>query len=237
MAQKRDLSLSERTEEVRSPKPMPIQFPLEEILQHFTGNMDTVKAQYAVADRLEAEGRNTDRDTVWRSQIVLAEGLLDFYIHELSKLCLYRMFVGNWQKSEKYSNFMVPMSSVEEAIASVESRDWFFNYLNSRFSRDVFLSCESMKDQLNLIGVGFTETMEKAYPNMNQSEACKKGANIVTCLFARRNAIAHQNDRDHATAVQRPITKAEVEQYITNIETIVNAMHSVAVGKDNAANE
>ena len=146
MAQKRELSLSERTEEVRSPKPLPIQFPLDEILRHFIDNMNTVKAQFDVADRLETESRNTDRDTVWRSQIVLAEGLLDFYIHELSKLCLYRMFVGNWQKSEKYSGFLVPMSGVEEALTSAESQDWFFNYLNNRFSRDVFLSHESMKD-------------------------------------------------------------------------------------------
>lgn len=237
MAQKRELSLSERTEEVRSPKPLPIQFPLDEILRHFIDNMNTVKAQFDVADRLETESRNTDRDTVWRSQIVLAEGLLDFYIHELSKLCLYRMFVGNWQKSEKYSGFLVPMSGVEEALTSAESQDWFFNYLNNRFSRDVFLSHESMKDQLNLIGVGFTETMEKAYPDLNQKEACRKGASVVSHLFDRRNAIAHQNDRDHATAVQRPITKAEVEQYITDIETIVNAMHSVAISKDSAASE
>lgn len=237
MAQKRKLSLSERNEEVRSPKPLPIQFPLDEILRHFTENLNTVKAQFEVADRLEAEGRNTDRDTVWRSQIVLAEGLLDFYIHELSKRCLYRMFIGIWQKSEKYSGFLVPMSGVEEALASAESQDWFFNYLNDRFSRDVFLSHESMRDQLNLIGVGFTETMEKAYPDLDQKEACRKGTSVVSRLFARRNAIAHQNDRDHATAIQRSISKTEVEQYIADIETIVNAMHGVAVGKDSAADE
>lgn len=169
---------------------------------------------------------------IWRSQVVLAEGLLDFYIHEMSKYCLFRMFTGAWEASAKYASFMVPMKKVEEALSTTESKDWFFSYLNDRFGRDVFLSCESMRDQLNLIGIGFGDTMKKAFPHPKEETSQKDGAKIITDLFQRRNAIAHQNDRSHASAEQNDITKEFVEDYISKVETIVNAIHSLAEEKE-----
>ena len=234
MVTRRDLSLSPRKENQRDAYPIepPVQFSLNEIKQHFIESMDSVKAQYEVADFLSAEGNVEDCKTIWRSQVVLAEGLMDFYIHEMSKYCLFKMFTGNWDKSEKYASFMVPMGRVEEAIIAIESKDWFFDYLNERFSRDVFISKESMKDQLNLIGIGFSAAMYKAFPCENEATSIKKGAQIVEELFRRRSIIAHQNDRSHASAVQNDITKGFVSDYIGKIETIVNAIHKIAEEKE-----
>lgn len=232
----RDISLSPRLEEVRSVRPIepPVQFSLEEIRAHFEESLSEVKAQYDVADTLDPSGNDKDCKTIWRSQVVLAEGLLDYFIHEMSKFCLFRMFTGHWDKSERYAGFMVPMSKVEEAIIATESKDWFFDYLNERFSRDVFLSYESMKDQLNLIGIGFAKVMEKVFPECNQKTANERGKKVVRDLFQRRNDIAHQNDRDHASAEQKDITKDFVEDYIEKIESIVNAIFSIAKEKDEA---
>ncbi len=146
MSSKRDLSLSPRKENQREAQPIapPVQFSLIEIKQHFLDSLASVKAQYEVADSLATKDNLDGCKTVWRSQVVLAEGLLDFYIHEMSKYCLFRMFAGQWDKSEKYGLFKVPMDKVEEAISATESKEWFFEYLNDRFSRDVFISKESM---------------------------------------------------------------------------------------------
>ncbi len=51
-----------------------------------------------------------------------------------------------------------------------------------------------MRDQLNLIGIGFADTMKKAFPRSKEETSQKDGAKIITDLFQRRNAIAHQND-------------------------------------------
>jgi len=233
MATKRDLSLTPRIENQREAQPItpPVQFSLDEIKQHFIDSMNSVKAQYDVADSLATEGNTDGCKTIWRSQVVLAEGLMDFYIHEMSKYCLFRMFTGHWDKSEKYATFMVPMGKVEEAIAATESKDWFFTYLNHRFSRDVFISKESMRDQLNLIGIGFSQVMSKAFPSDKEETSTKQGAQIVEDLFRRRNIIAHQNDRSHASAKQNDITKEFVSDYISKIEVIVNSIHRVAEEK------
>ena len=230
---RRDLSLSPRVEEKRELKviELPIQFSLKEIKEHFEESFNEVKAQYTVADLLNKNGNENDGKTIWRCQVVLAEGLLDFFIHEMSKFCLFKMFTGQWTKSEKYYRFMVPMSKVEDAINTVNSKDWFFEYLNDRFSRDVFLSHESMKDQLNLIGIDFSKTMERAF-SKESKDPVKYGKQVVIDLFQRRNDIAHQNDRSHASAKKQDITKEFVEKYITNIELIVNAIYDIALDND-----
>ncbi len=233
MSVTRDLSLTPRIENKREARAIeiPVQFSLAEIRQHFSESMVSVKAQYAVADSLAADGNTDGCKTIWRSQVVLAEGLMDFYIHEMSKYCLFKMFTGSWDKSEKYASFMVPMGKVEDAISATESKDWFFNYLNDRFSRDVFLSKESMQDQLNLTGIGFTQVMVKAFPSDNEETSRKYGAKVVQELFHRRNVIAHQNDRSHASAAQNDITKEFVSDCISKIETIVNSIHEIAEEK------
>lgn len=230
----RDISLTPRAENTREAAPVspPVQFSLPEIKQHFIDSMATIKAQYDVATSLELNGNIEACKTVWRSQVVLAEGLLDFYIHEVSKYCLFRMFSGQWDKSEKYKSIKIPMDKVEEAMAAIESNDWFFAYLNDRFSRDVFLSCESMKDQLNLIGVEFKTVLVKAFPKDNEGISVAYGKDVIQKLFQRRNEIAHQNDRSHANAEQTDISKNFVENYIGDIESIVNSIHEIAEGRD-----
>ena len=233
MSAKRDLSLIPRKENQRDAQPIapPVQFSLEEIKQHFVDSMQSIKEQYVVADSLLVDGNENGCKTIWRSQIVLAEGLLDFYIHEMSKFCLFRMFTGQWEKSEKYASIKIPMAKVEEAMEALESKDWFFNYLNDRFSRDVFISKESMRDQLNLIGIGFSDVMVKAFPSDKEETSNKYGSKVVADLFERRNAIAHQNDRSHASAEQNDISKEFVSDYISKVETIMSSIHSIAEDK------
>lgn len=89
-----------------------------------------------------------------------------------------------------------------------------------------------MRDQLNLIGIGFADTMKKAFPRSKEETSPKDGAKIITDLFQRRNAIAHQNDRSHASAEQNDITKEFVKDYISKIKTIVNAIYSLAEDKE-----
>lgn len=100
--QERDLSLTPRKEELRNARPIviPIQFSLTEIKQHFENSLEAIKKQYEVADSLNNSGDVDGCKIIWRSQVVLAEGLLDFYIHEMSKFCLFRMFTGEWASSE-----------------------------------------------------------------------------------------------------------------------------------------
>lgn len=229
----RDLALSERKEHTRDKRTHRtiLQFGIEEIKEHFNSNLLSIKNQFEIAQNLLQEGKENECKTIWRSQIVLLDGILDFYIHEISKHALYMMFKKEWSPSEKYGSLMVPMREVECAIEAAESKDWFFEYLNDRFSRDVFLSAEIMKDQLNLIGISFGDVMKIAFPREAENDSHKAGKVFVQNLYERRNAIAHQNDRSHDTAEQNDISKEDFEGYIDGVVSIVEAINSIALGK------
>jgi len=230
MTEKRDLTLSPRKENLRTAQPIavPVHFSLDDIINHFTESMTAIKDQFTVADDLMQKGNDEGCRTIWRSQVVLSEGLMDFYIHEISKFCRFRMFAGLWNKTEKYMNLLIPMKKVEEGISAAIYKDWFYEYLNSRFSREVFLSYESIHDQLNLIGIEFKAVMSKAFAKNSEAQSIKAGKKVIEELFKRRNEIAHQNDRNHADAVQNNITKEFVDDYISKIEAIVYAIHEIA---------
>lgn len=79
---KRDLSLRQRKESQRDPRPItpPLQFSLGEIRQHYDDSMDSIKSQFEVTDRLSGEGNTHACETMWRSQVAFSEALLDFYL-------------------------------------------------------------------------------------------------------------------------------------------------------------
>lgn len=234
MGLERDFSLSSRVENTRdqhAPAP-PIQFSLQQIKDHFDQSVEQIRNDFAVSDELEENGKTEEAKNVLRSQIIFLEGILDFYIHEMSKYCLYRMFCNQWPKSEKYNSIRIPMNKVEVAISSRNSADWFFDYLNGYFEREVFLSAESMKDQLNLIGIGFGNAMHRAFAKPTENESQEFGKDIVKKLFQRRNEIAHQNDRSHSSAIRSDISKEYVETAFSNITSIAGAIFLIATEKE-----
>lgn len=227
----RELFLVERIENIREKQEtqVPLHFELNQILQHYNETYDTIEDQFLVVDDLLSKGNKEACDTIWRSQIVLAEGLLDFYIHELSKYCLFQMFLEQRTKTDKYQKIMIPMEKVEVGLRTSKSKNWFYEFLNGKFSREVYLSLESMRDQLNLIGIGFSEVIEKAFSK--ESNPIDFGKNRIKELFERRNAIAHQNDRSHLSAAIAPITKEYVKDYIDTIDDLILSVHIIALSR------
>lgn len=229
---RRNLRLNERIEDVRTGNPTTVQqFELSEIKAHYDQSMALIEKQFDIADKLNQEGKIEESKAILRSQVVFLQGVLDFYIHEISKYALYHIFKGEWNQTERYNNFLVPMFEVEKAIESPESKEWFFSYLNKRFSREVFLSAESLKDQLNLIGIEFNEVMSRAFPRDTEEQSRAEGKEIVMEMFVRRNSIAHQLDRKHETAEQEEIDKEYVNKFFENTKAIVTAIHTIAESK------
>ena len=233
---RRNLSLASREENVREPNPVapaPLHFTLTEIKQHFDDNMSELESQFVLADSLASNDDLPGCKAIWRSQIVFAEGLMDFYIHEVSKYRLYRMFTGLSEKTEKYSAIQIPLSQIESAFSLEERGEWFFEFINKHLCRDVYLAADVMRDQLNLIGIPFADVMCEAFPiDEKRDNIIKIGRKTISEMFARRNEIAHQNDRSHATAAQNDISKEYVVEYINNVKSIVNAIHALALERE-----
>lgn len=232
----RDLSLVERVEDVRDkqqPVVSVVSFTLAQIKSHFDAGMSAIDNQLLVADGLLADGKVDACKDIWRAQVVFAESTLDFYLHEVSKYGMLKIFQGSWNKTERYNKFMVPMSVLEEGMKTPESITWFTTFLNQRFSREVYLSFESMKDQMNLLGLNFGPLLDGAFPKPGDPNTPHRtGKKIISELFDRRNQIAHQGDRAHANAERNDITKEYVDQCLAEIKTLVAAIQSAVEKKD-----
>lgn len=231
----RDLSLTQRREGVREKHeicPSVQEFSLDEIKCHFDESINQIESNFSTAEALMNNGNAEGCKNIWRSQIVFVESALDFYLHELSKIGFANIFSGRWNKTDRYNNHKVPMKQLEIALKNPESNSWIFEYANERFSREVFLSKESMKDQLNLLGVNFEPVISSAFPkSTDPSVKNRSGSEIISDLFERRNLIAHQSDRNHYDANQNEISREYVEQCINDVKKLVESIHNYSIRK------
>lgn len=230
----RDLTLAPRSEGIRDKQSAKgvVEFDLAQIKERFDQNLTSISKQFDIAESMKVAGKVEECETIWRSQIVFLESALDFYIHEISKYGMLNIFSGDWSKTEKYNNYQVPLKYVEEGFKNPESKAWLLQYLNERFSTEVYLSAESMKNQLNLLGLSFKTVMEKAFPkNSVQVSTYREGKKVVKELFERRNQIAHQTDRKHDDATQNTISKEYVEQCFADVRAIADSIQTIAIEK------
>lgn len=82
-----DLNLTARVEDVREPQRAvsPVHFELAEIKKHFDESLTGIEKQGETAAKLLENGQEEECQDIWRSQIVFLEGVLDFFLHEISK--------------------------------------------------------------------------------------------------------------------------------------------------------
>lgn len=224
---RRNLSLSSRNENTRNKQAVrnAVRFDHGEIIAHFHEGLSSVKGQMALAHTLNEKGNKEASDSICRSQIVMAESLLDFYLHKISKCCLCEMYDGVRAQSEEYSNLRVSLFRVEEAIYSKASRGWLLDQITEDYSSACFLSERSMRRQLTVIGIPYKDMLERAFPDKSGDQRAK----IVSKLFARRNAIAHQGDRNHVDATLNQVDETYAIYCIDCVERIVASIHSLVV--------
>lgn len=224
-----ELELSPRKEGTRDKRPgLIVQFNLEQINEHFENSITSIERQFEVADELLNCGKKDECEIIWRSQVVFVESSLDFYIHELSKYAMRCMYEGTWEKSPKYKNFKISMETYELCLEQPGDAGAFVEFINQQFGREVYLSFEQMRDQINLCGLEFTKILEEAFPNSKSDY----GKEIIKELYNRRNQIAHQLDQLHENATTQSISKKYVEECIENVKCIEKSIHKAAIEKD-----
>ena len=202
-----------------------IRFELDQIMLHFTETIRKINAQFDVADELLASGKVIEGENIWRAQIIFLASALDFYMHELTKYGLCEIYNEHWERTDKYNHIQVNMNVIEIALKSGEDIDWFLEYINGYYRSITMVSFESLKDQLNLLGISLTNVADSAFYQQNGTEKTRaKLKRRLNELFSRRNIIAHQTDREHTNAQIKDITKEIVQNFICDVVKIVNAI-------------
>lgn len=227
---KRNLDLVARIEDTRNKfHTEVIRFELDQVIQHFTETIQAINSQFDIADELIKAGKVTEGENIWRSQIIFLTGAFDFYMHELTKYGLCEIYNENWSRTDKYENLQVNMKVIEMALKSGEDIDWFLEYINDYYKTITMVSYESVRNQLNLLGISPLTVADRAFYQRNGTEKTKdKLKRRLNELFGRRNIIAHQTDREHTDAQVKNIKKETVQDFIYDVKKIVDAIDAEA---------
>ena len=225
---KTPLGLSPRREGSRDKREIQshvVSFSLEEIKQHFDENLAVIKKQSALADELARKDTNKAK-VIWRAQIVFLESSLDFYLHEITKHGVVQIFNQNWAKSKAYSQILLPIQCIEEAMNNPETSDWLLDAINEKFCHGVFLDKKMIKAQCTLLNIDFKAVSNEA----------KVSEERLQEIFLRRNQIAHQSDRRHGDAVLEDISSAYVNKAIADVCSFVGALHKACQERETGFN-
>lgn len=233
--EERNLDLMPRQEEtrdkIRSTTNI-VKFQLSEIESHFDENLQYIKSQFDIADELFQSSKEEEAGKIWSSQIVFLESAFDFYLHEITQYRLSEMFLGNWDKTEKYNNLSVKMCIVDKALNAREDTDWFLEFVNGFYRELTLVSYKSVKDQMNLLGLELQEIADAVFYEMGSNIKTKdKLEKCLETLYYKRNIIAHQSGRRHSDAQREDVTKEMVEKHIEDIEKIVKKIQELAKQK------
>ena len=173
-----------------------------------------------MTDQLVKDGRVAQTEYIWRSQIVMCVSALDFYMHEISKYGMQRMFDGRWEKTLKYSELSIPMSDVEQAILHPESA-WFLECVNRLYAPYAFGSYKNILRQVELMGIAIDrEKLQTLRDPINQ-------------VWERRNQIAHQTDRKHEHAEVQNLDRKFVGDCIDDVTQLVHIISAAIKAKGN----
>lgn len=226
----RFLELSPRLEETRDRQvPQIIKFELDEIKNHFDEDLIAIRSLSNVYQQLDENQNDASSELILRSQVILLESAFDFYLHELTKFGVNKIFEKSWAPTEKYKRIILRLELVEKIINNEVDENWFLEYISQYYSKDTMVSFKTLSGQMNLLGLDIQVIADRAFCKNNSSETTiTQMRKIVRNLYKRRNVIAHQSNCGHEDAVHYQISKEQVVEFIENIESIVNAIHNVA---------
>lgn len=198
-----------------------ITFDLQPILDRFNSNITDIRSHFQTADDLLAlqSPKQTAAEDIWRSQIVFLDSALDFYIHEIVKYGIIKMFNREWAESTDYKKMKVHLRFAVDLAQNPSSASKLLEEIDEMNKYPCFMGAKKLKEQLDFIAVNY---------NLRNSD--KK---LLNNLYNRRNQIAHQTDRIPGQQQKQPITKKYVEDFINKIENfVVNTLHPVIVAKN-----
>lgn len=191
-----------------------ISFEYSNIRNHLTDNISDVKNKFVIANSLEKENLYQAKE-IWRSQIVFIDSTLDFYIHEVIKYGIIKMFNGEWPSTPKFENIKVSLKFAIDFAKTPENANFLLGEIDEINQKNCFMSYDNIKKQLNIIDIT-PDTSKKA---------------IIDEIYQRRNQIAHQSDRLPENPIKQDISQDLVYHYISEIESFISDIEKQILGK------
>lgn len=197
-----------------------IKFPYKDVKRHFDENLSDIEEKFALADREKSTGDLKSAQEIWRSQIVFLDSALDFYIHEVAKLGIIRIFDRDWEETKKYRKIKVSMDFALKMAESYENADALLDEIDEINQYNCFMKFGKIQETLHLIGLDGDASNQET----------------IDDLCNRRNQIVHQSDRLPNNPKKQDISDQTVRDYIDVVRSLVEDIDSKVKEKDSSEN-
>lgn len=220
------LELAERiTDTIDKNIPEIVIYAIDSLKMHYDENLELLRNQFVIADKCVADGNVEAAKTIWRTQIVLLASAMDYFMHEVIWYGLDQIYEGDWERTSGYNRITITFEQLQRIKEDPEDKGWFWDYITDEYKKQTLMSFDDIKRHLKIIGIEIRSVADRAFFEKNGTvPTVDRLKETLNSLYWRRNHIAHQSDRSERNAERKDITKEYVEDFISKINNIVDAV-------------
>ena len=168
----------------------------------------------------------TQAEDILRAQFVMIVSALDCYIHDVVKIGMIEIYLGqriSSKTTEKYPINLTILQQIDKAPDEQTKLAFLEKHIQSKNSEDSFQSPKGIEYALNLINI------DKIWTRLSP-EMCKQPDDIrkqLALVVDRRNKIAHESDRDNLSGGKTVIDKILVNNTINFIDNLCESINKL----------
>lgn len=196
-----------------------VYFTLDDIKRH-------ADESFNIIENLPANDDTPEQQSILRMQLIMAESILDFYIHELCKYCITAIYKDELPENDKYKNLTIPITTLRQCLEANEREpediSWLLEAISDTQSRKCYMSFKALQEALGLCGIAPNEVWNAVFGSSNEAER------FLTDTYRKRNEIVHQASRSRASAEEHNITANEAREIVSKLCSLIATIHNLA---------
>lgn len=221
MSYKRVSDEAPRKTERKLKKKLRLSVNVKEVFKLYKENVKNIEKKFELYNQLVMRGETKEADEILRSQIVFLDSAFDYFVHGIVVYGLKMILNGDWERTGNFNQLQMSFEFVTKIIRAPEINKLLIDeWLIPKVYRVPLMDYESAKEYLGLIGITYKKC---AFYNYDSE---------ITNLYRRRNAIAHQADRDRSTGALQSISKNDVENFIRETNNVVECIKQLIIEKN-----
>ena len=164
------------------------------------------------------------KEFISRAQIVWICATLDYYLHKIQSICIYKVFNKEIQQTAFCNKINVPLNIFID-LPNANNATFFIEGVYESFKNYSYINMNTIENIAQFIGIDIKSLAFDLYPSeTSKKDAYKKMSSVFKEIFERRHVIVHKMDiisGGHPQSIEDTL----VDSYIDNIENFIYKFH------------
>ena len=200
---------------------------MQAAIDQFRRNIQRVRDLGSIYQAINAQTTSAlDLSDLLRSELMMAVSALDQYVHELARIGMLDIYLGNRTPTDAYLRFQIPLGSALQATATQGTTNpgWLEDRIRIQHGYRSFQTPDNIAEAIRLVS-NVQLWNEVAATLSTTSQDIREQLSLIV---GRRNQIAHEADVDPSYGGRLwPIDLLLADDAVTFIESIAETIYVV----------